>query len=159
MLAIRTLFHQNSIVFLRSASSLRLTKQVSQQLSFIKECTDSLSIQRNLLGLLNIVQDPDIVVQSLNKLPGCIEIGMKMKEELTQLTKATRSKKDDALALDTGNIASLISLDAAMKTWITNVFCYDTIELKTVTFESASGSVLEKVSEQNILFAYLKSTK
>ena len=151
MLMRRVLQGRRIISLHRAASSLRLTKQVSDQLVAIKAIPDSQLTQAALIRLIDIADDSDTIIQSLNKLPGCIAIGMKIKLELAELIKSARQDNSGAILHDRSKLPSLTLLDTAMKSWIANVFCYDTIELKTVTFDSASGTVLEKVTARDFL--------
>jgi hypothetical protein len=150
---------------LLSSSNTRSSqaKRVAQSLTDFGKCVDKVDKWGRRSSLVEILRclDTDAscgdgsanaVVTQLNKIPRGIFIGMDLKQAVAEELAATKKNSKSATpppAADAPNNISMEQLkllDSALKLWISTVFHYDSISLKTITFDTASGQLLEKVA-------------
>jgi hypothetical protein len=87
----------------------------------------------------------DLLITQLNKIPNGQRIGMEMKQAAMDGLTSSK-KKPDQTSSSASYLNQLRGLEKALKVWIATVFHYDSVYLKTITFDTASGQLLEKVA-------------
>lgn len=100
------------------------------------------SLEERSATLQSLFSSPAASKESLHHLnqhTGGIALGMKMKEDLSIVRSGQSGQSKEVQS-------ALRSAEDELKGWLSTVFNFDSLELKRITFESASGIVLEKVA-------------
>jgi hypothetical protein len=78
----------------------------------------------------------DHLKTTLSKMNGGVNTAMLIRNDLKKLANCNKTFNEPAL-----------KFDKELKNWLENVFCYDSLALKRVTFDCSSGNILEKVAK------------
>lgn len=93
--------------------------------------------------LLKFINENDQIARipyALNKIDGGISIAIQMRNDVMNLERFHTPMSDAKLN------NKIRILNSTLKDWLSTTFCYDTLELRRITFEDSCGTVLEKVA-------------
>lgn len=148
----------NYLFVFRKFERIRVVGTTGQRLStWIKNYAKPMNLPQrqeqllqNILPMIeNVGEDMGgQLLKDLSRTRGALEVAMTMRDDLSSLmnVKSAGTATSSSFPLNENSKIRLKQLDKVLQQWLSYSLSLDTLELRRITFDSSSGSVLEKVA-------------